>query len=503
MANPDLVRTKNQLEDLADALFNDIKSSGSTLVSRYIREIKDRVMFIGGRKSSFNFTDSETNKEDMNQGIYSAIQVDDLRPDNLAEVGVARDLNRHRFHFVPKGIALPNGREVHFESIPSGIEMYDQELQQFSKDHPNVRLSRILDVTQQVIVNSKGGVAIQSIPFFNIIYHQGYEPIPTARQLSVVCNSEEELRKIPSIIRYIADPTPSKKIKNAKSLSEAFHELNLISGLKHGTLEEAGIPLSELYDVVMLTGVPIHEIFGHHFEEPIRLLEFGESGTFKYGQSISNKNITIADNPHQRIEGLRVLGFTHFDAYGRKRERRVHVENGQVKEFLGGEYADPEKMKNFLNLEKSHFVGNSSQHLDGYFPQPRMSCTTLDGKTENVDLEGKILLVPHEGHTNSVDKTYFVKSSECYVVRNGVPRRIIPLQVTGGINQALANLILLNDTSYQTGECGKPEPLYYPNSRGSASVPVSQFTKSQMWKGQQVYPVPISDVHLRILHKKK
>ncbi len=59
--------------------------------------------------------------------------------------------------------------------------------------------------------------------------------------------------------------------------------------------------------------------------------------------------------------------------------------------------------------------------------------------------------------------------------------------------------MLLDDESYQTGVCGKPEPIYYPQSRGRAEVPVSQYAKSQMWEGQQVYPLPISDVHLRIL----
>ncbi len=140
--------------------------------------------------------------------------------------------------------------------------------------------------------------------------------------------------------------------------------------------------------------------------------------------------------------------------------------------------------------------------MDGHFPQPRMSCTVLDGPTENFDLEGKILLVSHEGHTQPQDKTYMVKSYEAYVVKDGEPQRVIPLQVTGGINQALANMVLLDDKSYQTGMCGKPEPIYYPQSRGVAEVQVSQLAKSQLWLRQQVYPLPISDVHLKVLKRK-
>ena len=156
-----------------------------------------------------------------------------------------------------------------------------------------------------------------------------------------------------------------------------------------------------------------------------------------------------------------------------------------------------------MNSEQKQFFGNSSQHLDGFLPQPRMSCTTIDGLTKNIDMEGKILLISHEGHTNPQDKTYMVKSNEAYVMKDGVPKRVIPLQVTGGINQALADLELIDDVSYQTGFCGKPEPIHYPQSRGTASVPVSQFAKSQVWKNQQVYPLPIAEHHLKILTKKE
>ena len=316
-----------------------------------------------------------------------------------------------------------------------------------------------------------------------------------------MCTSEDDIRRFPDLIKFLADPTPEKRIKKAKSLSEAFHELHKVSGLRYGSLEEAGIPLAGLYDVVVLTGVPAHEVFGHHFEEPIRFLDFGESATFKYGQDIGNKNIILKDDPNQQIEGFRVQGFTFVDAYGRKREARNHMKDGKCFEFLGSEYADPEKLKQYLNLAKSQFVGNASQYTDGHFPQPRMSCTVLDGKIEDVNLEGKILLVSQEGHTQPSDKTYNVSAKECYVVRDGKPMRVIPLKVTGGINQALANIVLLDDWSYNTGFCGKPEPIYYPQSRGQASVPVSQFSRSQMWQKQQVYPLPISDVHLRVLTK--
>ncbi|MFQ6120539.1 MAG: metallopeptidase TldD-related protein, partial [Methanosarcinales archaeon] len=466
-----------------------------------IRIIYDSATFINGQKSELKYCQSNLNKENMQEGKYTQTNVDDLLPYNVREVAVARDLIEHTFHFDRKGISLPTEEEVYDTLIPSRINMYDAELREFSREHKNSGLTRILNVEQKIIVNSKGGKVIQTIPFFGISYSQGYNPIPTYRSIKAVCTSEEDMKRLPNLIKFLADPTLDKRIKKAKSFGEAFHELYKISGLKYGSLEEAGIPLAELYDVVMLTGVPIHEIFGHQFEEPVRLLNFGESGTFKYSQKIQNKDIVLMDNPQQEIDGFKPEGFTFVDAYGRKREPRIHIKDGKVIGFLGSEYVDSEKLKKYLGLEKSKFVGNASQYYDGHFPQPRMSCTVIDGPTEKIDLEGKILLVPHEGSTDPVRKDYTVRVFEAYVIKNGKPKRMIPLQVSGGINQALANITLLDDLNYGTGICRKLEPMYYPQSR-EAQIPVSQFVKSQLWHGQQVYPLPISDFHLRILEKR-
>jgi len=501
MSTNELIKTESELKQIADLLSQEVQQfRDENVVSRYIRIITDSVIFVNGQKNELKYSQSNINREMMDRGVYAQTNVDDLLPHNINEVVVARDLLDHRFHFHPKGIPLPRDEKSYIESIPPGITMYDSELRNFTKEHKNTRLTRTLTVEQRVIVNSKGGKVIQTIPFFGISYSHGYNPLPTSRDISVVCTSEDDIKRSTDLIKYLADPTPDKRIKKAKSFSEAFHELYKISGLKYGSLEEAGILLSELYDIIMLTGVPIHEIFGHHFEEPIRFLDFGESGTFKYGQNIENKGIVLMDNPEQKIEGFRVQGFTYVDAYGRKREPRIHIKDGKVVGFLGSEYADPEKLKQYINMKNSPFVGNASQYNDGMFPQPRMSCTVIDGPTEDIDLEGKILLVSHEGNTQPSVKTYMVKAFEAYVIRNGEPKRVIPLQVTGGINQALASIVLLNDENYQTGMCEKPEPIYIP-SMGQAQAPVSQFAKSQMWKRQQVYPLPISDTHLKILIK--
>jgi hypothetical protein len=119
--------------------------------------------------------------------------------------------------------------------------------------------------------------------------------------------------------------------------------------------------------------------------------------------------------------------------------------------------------------------------------------------TDNTDLEGKIVIVPAGGHTNGQDKTYMVHSYECYVIKGGEPRRIIPVQVTGAIHHALKHMELMPDVSYSPGSCGKPEPINYDQTRGMAQMPSSQVGPSQIWREQQVMPQPIMDTHLRVL----
>ncbi len=502
MSSRELIRTKKELGTLADLLAEEIRSQDD-IVSRYIRIVYDSANFINGQTSSNVESISNLNKENMSQGTYSQTGVDDLLPYSIDLLKIARDLKKHTFDFHRKGIELPRDQQVFVESIPKGINFYDNEFREFTKTHPNTRIKRTLIVEQRIVVNSKGGKSIQVVPFFAMSYSQGYAPILTHRTLSVACNSYQDIKRLIDLIQYFPDPTPERRITRKKSFSETFNELYKISELRYGNLPDVGIPLSELYDVIMISGVPAHEIFGHHFEEPVRNLDFGESGTFKFGQNIRNKDIFLLDNPQQKIQGFRVWGFAHFDAYGRKREPRIHIKDGKVVGFLGSEYVDSEKLESFLGLEKSSFVGNASQYSDGMFPMPRMSCTVLDGKSEEIDLEGKILVVAHEGSTDPRKKTYEIKSYEAYVIKGEEPQRVIPLSITGGINQALANISLLKHFTYQTGVCSEPEPIYYPQPRDVAQVPASQFTRNQVWREQQIYPLPISDAHLNILIKDK
>lgn len=500
-----IVKYESELENIANILKNNIRSDKENIISRVMIIYEDSVRFSNGRMQKNLQYATNFNKEIMPNNvngnvIYSSCNFEDISPNNINEMAIARDLSsQSRNYFPPKLISLPNEEHVHCERIPSNYEHYDAELMEFSKLHPNTVLSRELTIDQRIIVNSNGGKVIQSIPFFSINYNSGFLPVNTSRNLSVVTNSDDDIKKFSGLIKYIADPTPDHRIKRSKNFTDAFLELDKVSKLKQGYLKDLGIPTQTLYDVVMLTGVPVHEIFGHHFEEPVQPLNPGLANTFSQGQILNNKNITLSDDPNKLIDGFRVFGHTKFDAYGRIRPKRVHIQDGLIKDFLGSEYVDQEKLMNFMGVEKSEYIGNASQYIRGCFPQPRMSCTVLNGKTENIDLENKIVCVAHEGSTNLQTKTYEVRGREAYVIREGEPVRVLPIKISGGINQALENLVLLNDISFQTGYCGKSNPV---SPEIESRVPVSQVANSQFWKDQQVYSQPVSEQQLKILSRK-
>ena len=498
----ELVYSRETLQAVADLLQGELRRE-SLAVSRVYRFVSDTAVFVRGKMSEQEQVSTTTCLEQISEGVYSTQRVDDVLPDCFKAVRVARDLEEHRFRFTHKGVPLPTQTQIHCEDLPSGITHFDAEFLEFTQEHPGARVIRSLDVDQRVVVNSDGGIAVQSVPFMRIQFSYGYNPLSISRNIDAVVTSAEDIKRLTGFIAFLADPTPDARIRRAGSFSEAFHELVRLAPLRCGSLEEAGLAPRLLTDVVMLNGVPVHEIFGHHFEEPVRMLNPGDVAAFRPGQELSNANIVMKDDPHQTVAGFRVSGFSHFDAYGRERRGRMHIQNGRVCEFLGGEYVDRQKIKQYLGRREWSEPGCSSQFLDGHFPQVRMSCTVLDGEISRIDLRGKVLMVPQEGHTNPSDKTYAVVARECYVLSDdGEPQRIVPVKVTGGIHQALENMVVLDHDTFNAGMCGKPEPIYHPSSRGESSVSVSQVAKAQLWQGQQAYAIPMAEHHLAELIQK-
>ncbi len=233
------VKTAQELEQIADLLYGEIKRHSST-VSRYNNSVSDSVEFMNGKIVDQQIgAGSGINKEMMKRGEYTRAEVADLTPSIFGRVKVTRDLQVHRFDFQPKGIELPREQDFRVETIPDTFTMYDDEFIEFTAQHRDTTILRRLKVEQRIVVNSKGGMAIESIPFFQIYYTHSDEPLPIIRHTAAVCNSDDDLTRLPALIKYIQDPTPDKRIKHAKSFSQAFHELYNISGLEFISLKDA------------------------------------------------------------------------------------------------------------------------------------------------------------------------------------------------------------------------------------------------------------------------
>ena len=495
------IKTDSELSEIADLLYKSLKENNDVGVARYIRVSENIVSFLDGRiVIDARSSATNINKELMKRNVYFQRDIDDVTSTNIKEAVIHRDLDRGiRFTFKHKGIPLPTTERIYPSKLPTEIDVYDEELKDFSKSQKDTRTSRGFFVEQKVIVNSEGGKVVQTTPLFNVTFDNGYLPVPTSRTIRLVCETDQDVKSMVKAIKYISDPTPDKRVKKSKSFSEAFGELLRVSELHNRCLS---IPQQQLYDVVVISGIPVHEIFGHHFEEPIGNIKFGESSAFKFNQKFNDK-IIMKDDPSLKLEGLRVLGFTNIDAYGRERKPRTHIEDGYVKELLGSEYGDPLELGEYFGLKNDvsmNFVGNASQSFDGVFPQTRMSCTFLDGPAEDVEMEGKIVIVPIGGSTDYSKKDYELKIFESYLVKDGEPKRIVtPLKVTGGIIQAFANINLLDDVTYECGACQKPNPIQGYPSKPYGEALVSQLTKSQLWKQQQVFTSPISEQHTKVL----
>lgn len=497
MSVKDLVKREEELLDIADMMQKEILGKPERIVSRYKSFIRYGAKFVNGKEMNIADRFINVDKEDMDNRIFSVSEdFIDINKDNYKLISVARDIQDTRFSLTPKNIPLPADDIICGVEIPSNLDMYDKEFLRFSKDHPDVTIRRDLKIFQNIVVNSKGGKAIQTIPYLEISFHTKYLPVDLNRNVYGVCRSNNDVKKMKNLIRLLPDPTPDKVIRNSKSFYEAFQGLTGISGLVYGSMEDTGIKISGLYDIFIMGGVPIHEIVGHQFEEPPLIMP-DDVSTFRIGQYIENENFIVEDDPLQKVEGLNVYGFVNFDAYGRRRNPVIHIKNGEVRDFLGGEYTNEENLDTYMGIEKSNFVGASTQFENSDLPMPRMSCTVLDGKTEKINMEGKIVMIPYEGGVEPRKKVYFLKSAESYIIKDGKAKRMVPLQVTGTINNALKHMQLTEDFSYTSGLCsigglltGKP-----------SIIPKSEYTRNQLWREQQVYPLPIQKKYLNRLIK--
>jgi hypothetical protein len=480
MSIDNYVKSKEELHEIASHLLKLAKQKRQC-VYRYKQTVYDSSFLERGRINLNRCGLLTTyNAEDLDERIFSAINGEELFPFNIPAFEEWRKREETPFVFTKKGIPLPTECVTDYRDIPTNYEQWDEDLRSFSAAYQNERVTRDFGVKQEVIVNSAGGVIILSRPFFALYYRQGYGHNIVTRSIGAFVSSNQQVNRLPELIAYISDPTPDGKIRREKTFTDAFAALHEVSHrIVYTDLKSANMADHLTHDVIMLSGVPVHEIFGHQFEEPIEPIPVGQQSLFQVGKNVKNTNLILSDNPNLEIAGLEALGSFQFDSYGRRTRKKIHISDAMVQEHLGSEYVDLKNLATFLGVEKSDSVGSARQGNEGNFPQPRMSCTILEGKEiEDISWEGKLLMVPSHGYV--LDGNFFkLMASECYVVEEGQPKRICPLEGSRAIYDAIIGMHILPGTSYHIGSCSKPCVLEEGND---SEITVSIYANHQMWE---------------------
>lgn len=475
------VKSESELKALADCL-KQIALKEPLSVVRYKQTIYDICFADRGRKNINQFSLTATyNVENITEQIFSSVRGEELFPETINDFELWRERTETHYVFSSKGIALPTETHFDYRTVPSNYDCWDDDLTAFSADYRDVRITREFGVEQRIVLNSTGGLILESKPFLNIYYRQGYEPHMVTRTLGAYVSSNDDVERLTGLIDFMPDPTPDERIRNTSSFADSFAKLHDVSReVVYPTLKDAGLSDCLTHDVIMLSGVSAHEIFGHQFEEPIHPVSVGQQSLFPIGKNVQNANLILSDNPLQKVNGLEVIGSYRYDSYGRPAQTTTHIDHSSVVQHLGGEYIDKKNVKNFLGVEESTYVGCSRQGDDGHFPQPRMSCTVLQGReTIDVDWDGKVLMAPFNGYV--LDGNFFkVMASECYVLDSaGEPKRLAPLEGSRAIYDAIIGMHILPGQSYHTGSCFKPGAL---DERVDSEVAVSFLANHQLWE---------------------
>ncbi len=486
MSIENLIKSEAQMLEIADALVDRLPKD-EDVVARYRQVVFESMHTDHGRRNINHCGLSATyNVENLSNNTYSSVQGEELFPHTLEDFERWRERNEIPFVFTRKGVPLPIERSAHWIEPPSNYDFWDRELTEFTKHRPGDRITREFAIEQVITANSCGGLVIESRPFLAVFYRHGYDPLTVSRNMGVYVECEEDVRRFPILLKYLPDPTPDQRLRRAQSFSEAFDRLVRLSPVRHEDLQSVGLPDVLTHDVIMLNGVPVHEIFGHQFEEPVYPLQVGQRSLFPVGKNVQNPSLILQDNPHQTVEGYSVCGSFCFDAYGRPSASKVHICNSVVQEYLGSEYVDLKNLEGFLGISESEAVGSARQGDDGSFPQGRMSCTVLDGSVEDIDWSGKVIMVPHNGYV--VDGSFFkVHSCECYVLNgSGEPERVGPLEGSRAVYDAIMGMHLIGGRTHHIGSCSKPNVL---DSGSETEVAVSFLVNNQLWERLTIRPL--------------
>lgn len=233
-------------------------------------------------------------------------------------------------------------------------------------------------------------------------------------------------------------------------------------------LSNASSPPSGKMNVIMnpsLTGVFIHEAFGHAVEGD-HVLQNATILKGKIGEVVADESVNIYDDPT-----IEEFGFYPFDDEGYKAEKKTIIENGVLKGFLN-------------SRETARKLGGNAGNArsDGLeIPIVRMSNTyiapgdySLDELLE-ITRNGVMLHGSRGGETNPATGYFHFNAQYGFRIENGeVGEMIRDVSLSGHTLEILRNIKLGKEISFDPGFCGKAGQLV-PVSDGGPFALVRAF----------------------------
>lgn len=233
-------------------------------------------------------------------------------------------------------------------------------------------------------------------------------------------------------------------------------------------LSNAQSPPSGKMNVIMdpsLTGVFIHEAFGHAVEGD-HVLQNTTVLKGKIGEKVADESVNVYDDPT-----LKEFGFFPFDDEGYKAERKTIIENGVLKEFL-----------NSRETAKKLGGRGGNARADGLEPPiVRMSNTYIDAGNYSFDellesaRDGIILYGSRGGETDPATGYFHFNAQYGFIVRDGEIKEMVrDVSLSGHTLEILRDIKLGRELSFDAGFCGKAGQLV-PVSDGGPYALVRAF----------------------------
>jgi len=217
----------------------------------------------------------------------------------------------------------------------------------------------------------------------------------------------------------------------------------------------------------LVTGVFVHECFGHKSESDFMIGDETTRKEWEIGKHIGSNELTIAESGS--IIGN---GFTPYDDEGNKATMTYLIKNG----VLAGRLHSAESAADL----GENVTGNARAKNFEYEPLVRMTTTYIDKGTKTYDeliaeTETGILLstVMH----GSGMSTFTIAPGRAYLIKNGkISKPVRVSVVTGNVFEALSDIDGISNKvemfSFVGGGCGKMEQHSLPVGFGGPYIRV-------------------------------